>query len=371
MKSIFLRLCLTALMLHVSTASYAYDVCIDGIYYDLISKAKIAEVTNGDSQYEGSVTIPQTITYDDIEYQVETIKDRAFLNCTSLTSITIGNSVTSIGQYAFHNCTSLTSVTIGNSVTTFEYSAFGNCQSLASITIPNSVTSIGKYAFQDCSSLTSILIPNSVTNIGFDAFQFCTSLTSVTIPNSVTSIASYIFWGCTSLTSVNIPNSVKYISDSAFKGCTSLTSVNIPNSVKYIYDSAFKGCTSLTSITIPESIKEIFWYAFADCINLESVICYCKTPAVTHGELFEGSYIEYATLYVPDGTVKEYSEIAPWSNFGKILPLSQVPEGIERISDVPTTTISYDINGCKQNNLSTGIRIIKESNGNTRKVIFK
>ncbi|MDE6034028.1 MAG: leucine-rich repeat domain-containing protein, partial [Muribaculaceae bacterium] len=64
--------------------------------------------------------------------------------------------------------------------------AFKGCTSLTSVTIPNSVTKIGEWAFQDCTSLTSITISNSVTEIGEYAFNGCSSLTSVTIPNSVT-----------------------------------------------------------------------------------------------------------------------------------------------------------------------------------------
>ncbi|MER8055596.1 leucine-rich repeat protein, partial [Acinetobacter pittii] len=35
------------------------------------------------------------------------IVDYAFYNCTSLTNVTIGNSVTSIGDYVFKNCEKL------------------------------------------------------------------------------------------------------------------------------------------------------------------------------------------------------------------------------------------------------------------------
>ncbi|MBR3974411.1 MAG: leucine-rich repeat protein, partial [Clostridia bacterium] len=116
---------------------------------------------------------------------------------------------------------------------------FVNCTSLTSITIPNSVTSIGDYAFWKCTSLTSITIPNSVTSIGRSAFKGCTSLTSITIPNSVTSIGSSAFEGCTSLTSITIPNSVTSIGYHAFAGCTSLTSITILNPKCEIYDSSY------------------------------------------------------------------------------------------------------------------------------------
>lgn len=92
----------------------------------------------------------------------------------------------SIGNYAFYCCSSLTSVTIPNSVTSIGHSAFNGCSSLTNITIPNSVTSIGNSAFRSCSNLTSITIPNSVTSIGEYAFYNCNSLTSITF-NGTTS----------------------------------------------------------------------------------------------------------------------------------------------------------------------------------------
>jgi len=107
----------------------------------------------------------------------ESIGSDAFNGCTSLTSITIPNSVTRIGSYAFAYCTSFVSITIPNSVESISNSVFWGCESLASITIPNSVTSIGSYAFYNCTSLASIIIPKSVASIGIDVFCGCTSLT--------------------------------------------------------------------------------------------------------------------------------------------------------------------------------------------------
>ena len=154
----------------------------------------------------------------------------AFSYCTGLTSITIGNSVTSIGSWAFRDCTGLTSITIGNSV-----------------------TSIGESAFLDCSSLTSVTIGNSVTRIGLGAFSDCISLTSITIPDSVTSINLYAFSGCTGLTTVNW-NATECTNAGSrdypiFIGCSNLATVNIGDNVKIIPPYAFQGCTGLTNIT--------------------------------------------------------------------------------------------------------------------------
>ncbi|MGN0463068.1 MAG: leucine-rich repeat protein, partial [Acutalibacteraceae bacterium] len=73
---------------------------------------------------------------------------------------------------AFSGCSSLTSITIPDSVTSIDGGAFSGCTSLTSITIPDSVTSIGDEAFYGCSSLTSITIPDNVTSIGYCAFGY-------------------------------------------------------------------------------------------------------------------------------------------------------------------------------------------------------
>ena len=82
----------------------AYDVVVDGIYYNLVEQEKTAEVTSSYIRYTGKVTIPKTITVDEEVYNVTSIGNRAFSGCSSLTSVTIPNSVTSIGYYAFNGC---------------------------------------------------------------------------------------------------------------------------------------------------------------------------------------------------------------------------------------------------------------------------
>ena len=98
-------------------AASAQSVEIDGIYYNLITKGNVAEVTSNPNNYTGSVVIPEKVTYESVEYSVTSIGASAFSHCSGLTSVTIGNSVTSIGDWAFSGCPGLTSVTIPNSVT--------------------------------------------------------------------------------------------------------------------------------------------------------------------------------------------------------------------------------------------------------------
>ncbi len=314
-----------ALVASVS-AVYASDTQVDGIWYNFYSSTKTASVTYRGSvdysytgEYSGSVTIPETVTYNGTTYSVTRIGDGAFFYCPSLTSVTIPNSVTSIGNYAFSRCSSLTSVTIPNSVTSIGEGAFYGCSSLTSIAIPNSVTSIGNSAFEACTSLTSVTIPNSVTSIGGSAFYKCSSLTSITIPESVTSIGGGAFSSCSSLISINIPNSVTSIGDYAFSSCSSLTSVTIPNSVTSIGGSAFRACSSLSSVAIGNGVtyidKSIFdgctglnllrlgtgiqridAGAFSDCTKLYDIYCLAAEPPTG----YTSSFANYnAFLHVP------------------------------------------------------------------------
>ena len=317
-----------------------------------------------------SLTIPNSVT---------SIGEWAFQYCSGLTSISIPNSVTSIGNSAFYECSGLTSVhitdieswckisfsnsisnplysahhlymngseitdlVIPNSVTSIENSAFYNCSGLTSVTIPNSVTNIGDKVFSGCSGLTSVTIQCSPTSIGSNIFNNCnnlkeavydcetissllsgtTSLETVTINESVASIGNSAFYNCSGLTSVTIPNSVTNIGPWAFFGCSGLTSVTIPNSVTSIDIEAFCGCSGLTSITIGVGVKTIYSQAFASCPELTDVTCYAENVPTTQSDAFANSYIEYATLHVPDASVNVYSNVDPWKNFKEIVGLN-------------------------------------------------
>ena len=344
-----------------STPASAYDVEVDGIYYNLAKK--FAFVTSGDNKYVGDIVIPESITVNEENYTVTEIQEEAFYWCFGLTSVTIPNSVTSIGEKAFENCSGLTSVTIPNSVTNIGYGAFRGCSRLTSVTIPNSVTSIGEFAFSNCrgltsvtipnsltriedstfsgcSGLTSVTIPNSVTSIGGSAFRNCSGLTSVTIPNSVTSIGDYTFDGCSALTSFTIPNAVTGIGGSAFRNCSGLTSATIPNSVTFIGYEAFKGCNRLVSITIGSGVDTIRSLAFAECNNIETVTCLAENVPNTSSDAFDKSLIEYSTLIVPESAFQAYKTSAPWSGFGAFKTVEGT--GNTETKKCETPTITYE-----------------------------
>ncbi|MCR5849454.1 MAG: leucine-rich repeat domain-containing protein [Bacteroidaceae bacterium] len=326
MKKI-LSLILLALLPIVANA---YDAEIDGIYYNLIDKAKIAEVIPGDftfpsedcnipmGLYSGDIVIPEFVTYEGIRYSVTSIKDGnygyngpgcwgAFFNCYNLTSVSIPNSVTHIGDGAFQGCNHLTTIKIGNGV-----------------------KSIGDYAFYDCSSLTSIILPNGVTSIGDYAFGYCTSLTSITIPESVTSIGQDAF-GFASL-QYNEYGNADYIGNDdnpylvLIKPQTdNITTCDINEKCKFINSGAFNNCRNLTSITIPNSMTSIGNEAFANCPELSDVYCFAKeVPSTSSYDIFHDSLIEYATLHVLSSAIEQYKSQFPWYGFGSIIPLNYI-----------------------------------------------
>lgn len=153
------------------------------------------------------VVIPDT--YDDGmngSHPVTSIVESAFSNCSGLTSVTIGNGVTSIGRNAFSGTAYYNNESnwqdgvlyIGNHLIEAKTSILGD------YVIKSGTLTIADYAFYGCSSLTSVTIPDSVTSIGINAFYNCSGLTSVTISGSVTSIGNYAFYNCTSLQSIVI-----------------------------------------------------------------------------------------------------------------------------------------------------------------------
>ncbi len=120
----------------------------------------------------------------------------AFLGTSGVTSLTIGNSVTSIGDYAFYLCA--TSGTVGDlvipdSVTSIGYYAFGNCGLSGTLTIGNSVTIIGSYAFGYCSSITRVeILATTAPTIGSNAFRYMSSVSpaEIHVPAGATGYAA-------------------------------------------------------------------------------------------------------------------------------------------------------------------------------------
>lgn len=317
-----------------------YDFKSDGIYYDFTSDSTVCMSGVDDNYFSdcGDVIIPESVCYDGKDYIVNTIDDKAFYNCSGLTSVIIPNTITTIGDYAFYGCSGLSSLTIGKSVTSIGNNAFSRCDNLkeltwnakncssnsnmsksniehvtigsevevlpnyfvseskiAEVTIPNSVTWIGVCAFSNCNGLTSIDIPNSVTVIDNLAFYNCTGLSNLTIGNSVYYIGSDAFRFCTGLTDITLSH-VQTIGEYAFYGCAGLKRIEFSNSLFYIYDRAFSGCSGLNSITIPNNVREIGQYAFYNCSHLTNITFGKTVPTIGYSAFLNCNALSKVTI---------------------------------------------------------------------------
>jgi hypothetical protein len=259
-----------------------------------------------------------------------TIGPSSFKGCTSLTSISLGNNLTSIQASAFEGCTSLSSITIPIGTTNISENAFKD-SGLTSIYLDNTINAINSTAFQNCTNLTNIYFDryfenmyaiifnmnSNINTIGFEypgivpalgeygltsvtlldvtridnlAFKNCVGLSSLSIPNTMQKINVDAFIGCSNLTlhfsyeggvdsymcqdNINIKNAnfsgVTRIGTDSFNGCINLTSITIGTSVKYIEGRSFQNCTSLKDISIPSSSTSISSAAFTGCNNVTS-----------------------------------------------------------------------------------------------------
>ncbi len=386
------------LLCFVPILGMAEEVEIDGIRYSLIKKIKEATVISKDDKYSGDIVIPPLVRYGDVDYSVITIGSYAFKNCDALKSIEIPNSIQKVEDRAFDGCSKLKKVNISDltawcnisfeggysnplkyahllyldnelitnlevpdDVTSIGANSFCNCTSITSVKIPNSVTTIGNYAFYECTNLITIEMGENVESIGYGAFCNCANLETINIPFGVPEIIDYTFYGCTSLTSINVPSSVKKIcwyafanckslnsisipnsviglEGHSFENCSSMNSINIPNSVLYIKDQAFYGCITLKDIIIGSGLSSIGKSAFFNCSDLESFTIHATFVPNTQSDAFNGSYIEYSKLIVPDESIEAYKANEPWKNFGIIEGLSGYVYEKEKCA---TPTIHY------------------------------
>ena len=174
----------------------------DGLEY--LSENDNSLIVTSCSLSEGNLTIPSTVTFKGVTYNVVAIGDGAFRNCTNLSSITLPASITRIGNNAFAGCTGKLTVNCNipdasNGIGVFNGSNF------TKVIVGQSVESIGTYAFYNMSSLQEVVLPENLKHIGAYAFASCSSL-KMTLPASIETIGNYAFQNSTISFSATDPN---------------------------------------------------------------------------------------------------------------------------------------------------------------------
>ena len=229
------------------------------------------------SDIGGEIVIPSTVVNEGVAYTVTLITGNAFDN-TSITSVTIPASVDSIGNRAFESCQSLTNIHIDDSdkelklVSGFYGILYGANADKSVYVGRNLILSENSAPFPNA---TSVEFGDKVTAINKRLFYDANKLANVTIGKGVTEIGDAAFWNAGDDESVvemtvTLGENVKTIGVSAFESCDKLMSITLPEKLDTIFDSAFQ-TTGLTALTIPASVDSIGNRAFADCSSLASI----------------------------------------------------------------------------------------------------
>ena len=235
------------------------------------------------TSYQGNMktlTLPETID----GYPVVAIGKGVFKGNTALTSVTMGDNITSLGEEAFANCTNLSWVTFSQKLETIPRLCFAGCSSLSRIELPDSVTKIEEGAFAKCTDLASVKLSKNLKEMSAHAFFNDDKIQSIWIPKSLekcqTSYIPEYVWGY-----VNGP----------FYGCDGLKTVTFEDGRTKIPAGLFANCTGLEEVTIPEKVTELEEDAFADCKSLRTVNFNENLTVIGH-RAFVNSGVEKAEL---------------------------------------------------------------------------
>lgn len=200
-----------------------------------------------------NVTIPGTYTSIDTE---------AFQYCKGLSSITIPGSITNIGYHAFDG-SGLTSVTFSEGTNPLKFGAkpFMNCTSLTALTIPARTSSITNNPIDGCTSLQTLSVESGSSNF------YAQDNTLYAANEDAYSLISYA--PGSTVTSITIPATVNEkpvtkIDMGAFQNNTVIQDVTIPASVTAFGSSAFDNCSALKKVSIAAENPTIANYAFTN-----------------------------------------------------------------------------------------------------------
>ncbi len=241
------------------------------LYYNIVDgNAEIVRPSNN-NYISGNLIIPSTVSNNGVNYTVSAIGAYSF-QYTSITSITLPNTITSVGYLAFYGCNNLTKTNYTGTITDW-------CNiSFSTSSIEANPCCLSHNLYINDTLVTDLIIPEGVTELKFACFYNCSNITSISLPSTLTSIGSAAFEGCSGLSSIIIPNSVNLIEDFAFKNCTGLVHVEIPSSVHSISNDVFYGCCGLISVVLPSTISSFGVHVFCYCNSLTEIILKAPTP---------------------------------------------------------------------------------------------
>jgi Listeria/Bacterioides repeat len=243
------------------TATWAYGT--EGLQYAYLfgdnTKLRILGYTGTAT----AVKIPEAFPFESGEMlPVTQIYAEVFKNKTHIVSVDIPASVNHIGSSAFMGATSLTTVNLHSDcdIDTILVDTFNGCSSLSAITLPQSVELILDRAFKGTAALASITLPENLQAVNTSVFEG-SGLRSISLPSKILVIQEAAFKGSIYLNSVTLPDGLIVISPEAFMNCIALYTVVIPKSVSGIGEDAFEGINDWALFFCEAQSKPANWDA--------------------------------------------------------------------------------------------------------------
>ena len=193
------------------------NVNFNGLIDDWV-EIEFLDYTSNPTYFSKDLYVYNTLLSDVVFTEATKISYNAFVNCKSIKSVTLSDTVVEIKGGAFKECTSLSTVVLSNELKKIGYYAFANCTSLGQIELPSSLTELKDGAFENCTSLATITLGDQITYIGVNAFENTAySNTSANWIDGVLYIDNYLIGVLADQEKVIVKKEVKYVAVSAFE----------------------------------------------------------------------------------------------------------------------------------------------------------
>lgn len=189
---------------------------------------------------------------------VKTIGSMAFSGVSNA-PLNIPASIEFIGDSAF-NMSGVVDGDFPEGLTYLGEKAFFNCTGLTTISLPSTVETYGPNIFYGCKNVTYVELPQDMEKIPNGLLWNCTGLKRIYIPSSVKEIGNAAFYG-SGLEKLNLPDGLQKIDQWAFCS-TKLKEIIIPDSVETIEFRAFIYCDGVENCVVGSGVKEIGQDAF-------------------------------------------------------------------------------------------------------------
>ena len=334
MKKIFLALtlCVATLGMYAAATVFTDE---QGVTYEYAGA--VGKIT-GYTGAQPNVVITSPMKHGSSEFYVTRINKDAF-SYSKIESIVLPKDLKVIDEYAFYKCAKLYKVEIaeGTLLDTIKHRAFSDCTGLIDIYIP--FRKEGSGADEETKPKMHS------TASAHSNFQF---VPNVKMPSLSRNPKGYP-WGAKNINAITegyllfFKNEALDKSDLEFCAPAARGTITIPASVTKIRSTAFENCDNMTTVIIPASVTDVETRIFTGCKGLTSIVCKCTTPPVSpnyddKSPEFEG-VDKTIPVYVPEGTIDAYKKAKGWELFSNYQVLT--PEAEEELSKV-TLTLSVN-----------------------------